>query len=439
MQSQDLKKQKLPDTPGVYFFKLGQKILYIGKATSLKDRVKSYFSKDLIVTRGPLIVDMVFRADKIDFVKTNSVLEALILENNLIKKHKPYYNTKEKDDRSYYYVVITKEKFPRVLIVRGREIEAGQINHRSVQQTGRLSLNKERIKAKFGPYPNAGQLKTSLEIIRKIFPYRDKCEPGQAKPCFNYQIGLCPGVCIGEISEKDYKKRVKNIELFLNSKTSVLIKGLEKEMKFLAKEQKFEQAQKIRNTIFALNHIRDVSLIKEDSENLSKSKVLGFPPFADEVSARHFDLEKLSSYRIEAYDAAHLAGTNNVGVMVVMEDGELKRSDYRKFKIKESKGSDVDALREMLTRRFNHPEWLKPDFIVIDGGIAQINTAKNTLKQLNQKIPIVAVTKDEHHKAKALTGDENLIKRYKKEILLINNEAHRFAIAFHRQKRSAII
>ena len=202
MQSQHLKKQRLPDAPGVYFFKLGKEILYIGKATSLKDRVKSYFSKDLIATRGPLIVDMVFKADKIDFIKTNSVLEALILENNLIKKHLPKYNTKEKDDKSYSYIVITKEEYPRVLIVRGKELKLGL---------------PYAVRSQFGPYPNASQLRESLSIIRKIFTYRDKCEPNQTKPCFNYQIGLCPGTCFNLISSKDYLKIIKNIELFLSS------------------------------------------------------------------------------------------------------------------------------------------------------------------------------------------------------------------------------
>ena len=135
----------------MYFFKLGKEILYIGKATSLSDRVKSYFAKDLIVTRGPLVVDMVFRADKIDFIKTNSVLEALILENNLIKKHLPHYNTKEKDDRSYNYVIVTKEKYPRVLVVRGKEIKAGL---------------PYLIRSQFGPYPNATQLREAMTLIR---------------------------------------------------------------------------------------------------------------------------------------------------------------------------------------------------------------------------------------------------------------------------------
>jgi excinuclease ABC subunit C len=403
MQSSYLKKKKLPDTPGVYFFKLGKEILYIGKATSLSDRVKSYFAKDLIVTRGPLVVDMVFRADKIDFIKTNSVLEALILENNLIKKHLPHYNTKEKDDRSYNYVIVTKEKYPRVLVVRGKEIKAGL---------------PYLIRSQFGPYPNATQLREAMTLIRKVFPFRDRCELDQAKPCFNYQIGLCPGTCFNLISPKEYRKIIKHIELFLSSKTSRLIKKLEKEMKTYAKAKDFELAKNVRDTIFALQHIRDVSLIKENlTPTLSLEKERGQKEF-----------------RIEAYDAAHLAGSNNVGVMVVMENGELKKEDYRRFKIRNTVGNDLGALRWLVERRLKHTEWPLPDLIVVDGNLNQLNVVKGLTN-----IPVVAVTKDDRHKAKALVGPEDFVKKYQKEILAINSEAHRFAIAFHRQRRSAII
>lgn len=400
MNSQHLNKNKLPETPGVYFFKVGKEILYIGKATSLKDRLKSYYGKDLIHTRGPLIVDMVFKSTKVDFIQTNSVLEALILENNLIKKHQPKYNTKEKDDKSYSYVVITKETYPRVLMVRGQEIKAGL---------------PYAIRSQFGPYPNTSQLRASLSLIRKIFTYRDKCLPGQLKPCFNYQIGLCPGICVNRISVRNYQKIIKNIELFLSSKTSQLVKNLEKEMVKMAKEKKFEEARKIRDIIFSLGHIQDVALIQEE-QNISLID------------------EQEKNLHIEAYDASHLAGSNNVGVMVVSHGGEFKKSAYRKFKINNSQGSDADALREILERRFKHTEWPRPDLLVVDGNIIQLNIAKNITS-----IPVVAVTKDDKHKAKALLGDAVFIQKYKKNILQINAEAHRFALAFHRQRRSVIL
>ena len=212
--------KNFPDTSGVYLFKKGKEILYIGKATSLKDRVRSYFSNDLINTRGQFIVGMVGKAEKIHYFKTDSVLEAIILEANLIKKYQPKYNTKEKDDKSYNYVIITKEDFPRVLLIRGRELEK-----LDSQSSG---LN---VKYKFGPYPNGSAIKEGLKIIRKIFPFRDKCVPYEylpsnkvtkARPCFNRQIGLCPGVCMGEISRKEYGDIIRNIKFLWKERKKLL-------------------------------------------------------------------------------------------------------------------------------------------------------------------------------------------------------------------------
>lgn len=402
MNSQDFKKINLPETPGVYLFKKNKEILYIGKATSIKDRVRSYFSNDLIATRGPLIVDMVFQSDDIDFIKTDSVLEALILESSLIKKYQPRYNTKEKDDRSYNYVIITKENFPRILIERGRTLD-------------QVGETKFIIKEKFGPFTNGTQLKEAVKIIRRIFPFRDKCLIGQKKSCFNYQIGLCPGTCIGAISKKEYSKIVRNIKLFFEAKKTSLVKNLEKEMKIFAKSHKFEKADKIKKTIFALNHIQDVAMIKEE-------------PLSDSSSSK--------SLRIEAYDIAHISGTNTVGVMTVVENGAVNKNEYRKFKINESVQNDVAGLGEILRRRFNHPEWNLPDIIVVDGSTAQKNIAEKIVKEFKIGSVVVAVTKDERHRPKAIAGREDLVHKYESEILLANSEAHRFAIKYHRGLRN---
>jgi excinuclease UvrABC nuclease subunit len=409
MKSQDLKKYKLPDSPGVYIFKQNKVILYVGKATSLRDRVRSYFASDLISTRGPLIVDMVYRANMIDFIKTDSVLEALILEANEIKKHQPKYNTKEKDNKSFNYVIITDEDFPRVLIIRGREIEKNLLYP---------------IKEKFGPFTNSTQMQVALKIIRKIFPFRDKCTPNSGRPCFNRQIGLCPGVCDSGISQKDYRKIIKNISLFFTGKKKLIIRNLKKEMGLFARMGKYEMAGELRNKIFALNHIQDVALIDVDSIQYTVD------------SPRR-------GFRVEAYDLAHLSGTNNVGVMVVMENNEFKKSDYRKFIIRNSQGNDIGALQEMLERRLRHTEWPMPDLMVVDGGLAQLNIANQSLAFGMSKslalVSTVAVTKNDRHKPKVIIGDERMIEKYKKQILLINNEVHRFAISFHRQKRSVIL
>jgi excinuclease UvrABC nuclease subunit len=418
------KKNILPENPGVYLFRKGKEILYIGKATSLRDRVKSYFSNDLISTRGPLIVDMVFLADKIDYIETDSVLEALILEADLIKKHQSRYNTKEKDNKSYNHIVITKEDFPRVLIVRERNLE-------KIQDLG------FKIQEKFGPYTNGTQLKEALKIVRKIFPFRDGCKIGQDKPCFDYQLGLCPGTCIGAISKRDYSRNIKNIELFFQGKKKQLIKKLEKDMNSFSKKQEFEKANEIKKTIFALNHIQDVALIKKDDFSELKSKVS--------------NLEMI--FRIEAFDIAHINGEANVGVMTVIENGKINKNEYRKFIIRDSEQNDIAGLEEILKRRLKHTEWKFPQIIVVDGGKAQINIARKVLDEAKKgftfnlqkgetlvnefpNIEIVSVLKGEGHKPKAILGNKKLTEKYSNDILLANNEAHRFVIKYHRQKRS---
>lgn len=408
MNLKDLKSKNLPDAPGVYFF-VGEKkkILYIGKATSLRQRVRSYFSQNLAETRSVFIEQMVEKAKKVKFQETDSVLEALILESNLIKKHKPKYNTDEKDDKSFNYLVITKERFPRVEVVRKTEIEN--------------RFDKKEIKYLFGPFPSGGIFQEAMKIIRKIFPFRDsKCIPlgekrnRDGKPCFNHQIHLCPGTCVGEISSKDYAKTIRHLKLFFEGKKSQLLKTLEKEMKGYAKTQEFEKAEKIKKKIFALNHIRDVALIKKDLIADSEEEV----------------------FRIEAFDIAHLAGDYRVGVMTVVEDRKVKKADYRKFNIQEKKDQgDGTALREIIFRRLGHLEWSLPDLIVVDGGVIQINAAKKALSERKISIPVVGVVKNKKHQPQRIVGLNKNFRKHKENILFANAESHRFAISFHRGKR----
>lgn len=401
------KSKKIPDAPGVYFFLGKQKeLLYIGKATSLKSRVRSYFASDLHKTRGPIITAMVEKAKSIEWRQTDSVLEALLLEANLIKTHKPRHNTDLKDDKSFNYVVITKEDFPRVLLVRGKELESA-------------SAVKDFT---FGPFPHGSQLKEALKIIRKIFPYRDTCTPGIGKPCFNRHIGLCPGVCSGEITKTEYRKIIKRIILLFQGKKNVLLKNLERDMKAAAKAEQFEEAARLRGQVFALNHIQDVSLIKDEYRRL-------------DTSGTH--------NRIEAYDAAHLGGTAAVGVMVVVQSGLPQKAEYRLFHIKEAKaGDDVGALREILSRRLGHTEWPYPRAIVVDGGAGQMNMAKKVLQEFFLEIPLIGVVKDEKHRPRAIRGLSELLFANpalgitERDVLLANSEAHRFAIGHHRKLRS---
>lgn len=402
------KKNTLPEVPGVYFF-LGvdDEILYIGKATSLHDRVKSYFTQDISETRGPKIVLMLAKVAAISYRKTDSVLEALILEARLVKQYLPPYNTDLKDDKSYNHVVITDERFPRVLVVRGRDIEQKKFI--------------EPVKYLFGPFPSGGALREAMKIVRKLFPYRDKCVPfeelsgaqrGKAKPCFSAQIGLCPGVCGGAVTVKTYGRTVNHIRLFFEGRKSALVKKLEREMKVAANEQEFERSGEIKRTLFGLAHIQDMALIKDD-------------------------LGKYETHRIEAYDVAHLLGENSVGVMTVVQSGRPNKDAYRKFILRgEHNGNDLTALAEILRRRLRHSEWRLPEIIVVDGALLQLRAAEKTLGEAGITIALIGVVKNKKHEPERLIGSVVLIKRFEKEVLLANNEAHRFAISFHRKRRN---
>ncbi len=397
--------KKLPDAPGVYFF-IGKRreILYIGKATSLKNRVRSYFDGNLREKRSELIEKMVSDAKTVECTVTDSVLEALLLETNLIRTHKPTYNTDAKDDKSYNHLVITNEEFPRVLVVRGKDLTE--------------KFEEGDLKYVFGPFPSGSLFKEALRIIRKLFQFYDTEKPiteikskmKRGMVDFNRQIGLYPG----SQTKTEYARTIRHIALFFEGKKKQIIKELERDMMRAAKREAFEEAQSLKKKIFALTHIQDVALIRDDSRHYIDNKRM----------------------RIEAYDIAHLGGTNMVGVMTVIENGEPKRSDYRKFKIKTLTGSnDPGALREIIDRRLAHDEWRLPEIIVVDGSTAQVNAALATLKKHGVVIPVVGVVKDEHHKPKRILGPRKLVSDFGNEILHANAESHRFAITYHRSKR----
>jgi excinuclease ABC subunit C len=402
----DLQKKKLPDAPGVYFF-LGprKRILYIGKATSLKNRVRSYFSTDIKEKRSPLIEKMVTEATGIEYTETDSVLEALILETNLIRTHKPLYNTRSKDDKSYNHLIITNEEWPRVLVVRGKDLTA--------------EYHERDIKYHFGPFPSGSLFREALKIVRRLFQFYDTARPVgteknkllKGKIDFNRQIGLYPN----EQSKEAYQKTIRHIRLFFEGKKQQIVRELEKEMMEHARAERFEEAGILKKRLFALTHIQDIALIKDD--------------------ARVYRDEK--RVRIEAYDIAHLMGSDMVGVMTVVESGEPQKSEYRKFKIKSyTDANDPGALKEVLNRRLGHPEWPLPQIIVVDGGVAQKNAAEFILKQHAMVIPVVAVVKNDKHKPERLIGQARLLEIHQHAILLANAESHRFAVAYHRDRRS---
>lgn len=409
----DVKFSEIPNSPGVYRF-LSEKndILYIGKATNLRQRIRSYFDDDLIKTRGRLLVDMIASAKRVSFETTNNVLDALIREASLIKKYQPQYNTREKDNKSFSFIVVTKEDFPRILLLR----------ERSIAQMGE---EDSKYLTSFGPFQSAHLAKEILSIIRKIFPFRDKCNVGQSKPCFYKELGLCPGVCDGTINRKEYNKIISGFMMFMKGEDEKLIKKYTKLMNESARSLHFEDANKYKKIIFALTHINDISLISDETKNLSHKS----SSFSEK------------QVRIEAYDISHLFGTYTVGVMVVLTGGRPDKSQYRKFKIKSSEifGNDLESLREVLLRRFNHPEWQKPDLIVIDGGATHLKFAKKVLLGIGIDSPVVSVVKDNRHKARDVIGKLDIVNSYKPSALLANSESHRFAVEYHRLLRGRIL
>lgn len=408
MRDHAKKLQDLPKTPGVYLFRGAKReVLYVGKATSLRDRVRQYFTGH--DTRGERIAKLVAHTTDIDTIQTDSVLEALILEAELIRKYKPKYNIDGKDDKSYSFFIITKERFPRVVILRQTDFDK--------EQYGDVMYRKGKI---FGPYTSREQMKIALKIIRRIFPFHDRSEQSE-KGCLHYQIGLCPGPYSGAISEVDYKRNMRNISLFLSGHKKALLCKLEKQMLSFAKKEKYEEAEKVKRQIFALTHINDIALMKKD------------------IAFTRFSAHEM---RVEAYDISHIGGDAMVASMVVFINGVADKSQYRKFKVQSIDGiNDVGAMREILARRMNHlDDWGIPQLIVLDGGKGHINMADDLWQKLDVNIPVIAVAKGptrkkiDVYKSAFFPVNHEIITN--KELLeSIREEAHRFAISFHKKLR----
>jgi len=395
---------KIPESSGVYLMKDAKgEILYVGKAGNLRRRVSSYFQKSL----DARLTALVGKIKIIDYKKTDTAFEALILESKLIKKHSPPFNIREKDDKSFLYVEITKDFFPRVLLVRG----------------------KSEFKGKgFGPFTSASAIREALRILRRIFPWSTHSGSDtwlsrhgeitvrkERKPCFDYQIGLCPGVCIGAISRTDYLKNIKNVEFIFQGKKKAILKNLKKEMKLASKNLEFEKAEKLKRQIFALGHIQDIALINDSN----------FPT--------HYKLQT-KNYRIEGYDISNISGTSAVGSMAVFINNEPAKSEYRKFKIRTiSKPNDVGMLEEVLRRRFKN-SWPLPNLILVDGGIGQVNSARKVLAEFGLKIPVLGIAKGAKRKNNKIVGGGQ--KNIPIPVLIqVRDEAHRFAVGYHKKLR----
>lgn len=415
--------KKFPETPGVYIMKdVDGQVLYVGKAGNLRRRVSSYFERPHDIR----IQTLVGKIARIDFEQKDTALEALIREAELIKTLTPPFNVREKDDKSFLYFEITREKFPRVLLVRGGGVAE---SHGAAVQGKR-----------YGPFTSASSAREALRILRRIFPWstHEPEEIGRMKrPCFNYEIGLCPGTCVGAVTHQDYLKNIEWLRMFFEGKKARIVKALEKDMKAASKKQEFEKAEAFRRQVFALRHIQDTALI-------SDSEVLFMGGGKNDVAIPR------AGYRIEGYDISNISGTSAVGSMVVFENDVPNKNEYRKFKIRSIfQPNDVGMLKEVLERRFAHASsvpapvagqkkknlWAMPDLILIDGGLAQVNTARRVLLRASIKIPIVGIAKGPKRDRNDIIG--LVPKGVKKETLIkVRNEAHRFAISYHKALRS---
>lgn len=545
--------KKLPGKPGVYLMHDEKDaIIYVGKAISLKNRVRQYFQSSR--NKGAKIEQMVTHISRFEYIVTDSELEALVLECNLIKEHRPKYNTMLMDDKSYPFIKVTvNEPFPRVMLAR--------------------QMKKDKAKY-FGPYTSAGAVKDTIELIRKLYHIRscNRSLPkdiGKERPCLNYHIHQCQAPCQGYISQEEYRKSIDEVVRFLNGHYDLVLKELEEKMmaasdslefekaieyrELLTSVQKVAQKQKITDTagddrdiiamasegedaVVQVFFIRSGRLIGRDhfylksAENDTEGEILssfikqfyaGTPYIPAELmlpeeiedqdiieewlTARrerrvHLripkkgtkeklvelaqknaqmvlkndrerlkreegrtigavkELEKILGLkgiiRMEAYDISNTNGFDSVGSMVVYEHGKPKRNDYRKFKIKTVQGpDDYASMNEVLTRRFGHGLreqqeesetggfQIFPDLIMMDGGRGQVNIALEVLEKLHLHIPVCGMVKDENHRTRGLyfNNTELPIDRNSecfRLITRIQDEAHRFAITFHRQLRS---
>lgn len=545
--------KKLPGKPGVYLMHDEKDaIIYVGKAISLKNRVRQYFQSSR--NKGAKIEQMVTHISRFEYIVTDSELEALVLECNLIKEHRPKYNTMLMDDKTYPFIKVTvNEPFPRVMMAR--------------------RMKKDKAKY-FGPYTSAGAVKDTIELIRKLYHIRscNRSLPkdiGKERPCLNYHIHQRYAPCQGYISREEYRKSIDEVVRFLNGNYDPILKELEEKMldasenlefekaieyrELLASVQKIAQKQKITDTagddrdiiamasegedaVVQVFFIRGGRLIGRDhfylkiAENDTKSEILssfikqfyaGTPyipaelMLPEEIEDQEIieewlttrrehkvrlripkkgtkeklvelaqknaqmvlkndkerlkreegrtigavkELEKILGLtgiiRMEAYDISNTNGFDSVGSMVVYEHGKPKRNDYRKFKIKSVQGpDDYASMNEVLTRRFEHGLRERqdesetggfqafPDLIMMDGGRGQVNIALEVLEKLNLHIPVCGMVKDDNHRTRGLyfNNVELPIDRNSecfRLITRIQDEAHRFAITFHRQLRS---
>jgi excinuclease ABC subunit C len=470
MIPQFIDKTKLPHKPGIYIYKnKAGEILYVGKAVDLYHRVASYFSGAISSYKTAHMVEQI---NSVETIVVESELEALILEANLIKKFLPPYNIRLTDDKDYLYIVVTKEEFPKVVTGRKKEIHS-----------------KNYALAYFGPFPSSTTVKTTLKNLRRVFPWCSN-PPGPRnktnRPCFYFHIRLCPGACVGAIIEEDYQEIIIRFIRFMSGQGKELMLELTEQMNRHAGKMEFEEAGRLKKTVTGIQYLLQPNRVSSYLEN---------PNFLEDQNKKGLEeLQKVLNLpelpeRIECYDISNLQGKEATGSLVVLTNGEIDKSQYRKFKIRiAGKPNDYAMHAEMMGRRLGHPEWGVPQLILIDGGRGQVRAVKEEIdlriknydlrknknvilsKAKNLSIGLrnnVSETSSEILRAKSPQDDTTTIKQFnnipiygiakreewlyppegeiiklpKRSLALrliqkIRDESHRFAISYHRKLRN---
>ena len=431
MDLERVKKLDIPRSPGCYFFLDGEgNILYIGKAADLRSRVLSYWQKGTDHT--PAKYSMLKRVHRIDWTETDSEIEALLLEANLIKRYQPPYNVALRDDKRYIYIKISEEEeYPRIFMTR------------SLDQSGRY----------FGPFTSVEAVKQTLKVIRKIWPYRS-CRTMPKRACLYYRIGKCPGPCEGHISPREYRKIIGQITLFLEGKKKKVVEEIEKKLKKL-KQQKEKGTGEEEELERRINYYENI--LTQMDRVLRHTNILSL---MDKYASDVVELAKLLQLprvpeRIEGYDISSIFGSQAVGSMVVFTQGEPNKDQYRKFKVKaeQNQKGDTQMLEEVLDRRLSKLEetektekWPRPDLLIIDGGKQQLNTAQRVLKRYSLDIPLISISKGSGMRS-SQAPDKIFFPGQSTPLQLplnspalhivkrVRDEAHRFAIEYHKKLR----
>lgn len=409
------KLKALPVTPGVYFHKSADgEVIYVGKAAVLKNRVRQYFQgrKDMDAKTLALVAEIV----DVDWIETDSEIDALFLESEMIKRYKPRFNILLRDDKSQTYVRINmRDAVPYVGFTRQPADDGAEY---------------------YGPFYNGAAVKKALRYLRRVFPYYDRPELPK-KSGLAHQIGLTPGVEVGEMTPAEYKKTLRQLISYIKGNRKAIVRDIEKSMRSAARRQRFELAAHYRNQLRNLSELqRQIVFGRDEFLDVSRDRGL--------IGLR--DLLKLSDIprRIEAYDISHHGGTNNVASMVVATNGVADKAQYRKFKLRIPGNDDTAHMREAIMRRLKHlRDWGRPDLVVIDGGTGQVNAAADLLRaegisyvgrnksgdhSRNAGVQIVIPMPDlNEYKTVDLSSDNHVAKL----IARLDDEAHRFAVSYH--------